>query len=214
MPWLSTTPAAIADYIRQQAGLRGIEPETAVAVARSEGLNNPVGDYGQSFGPYQLYIGGGLGNSFLAQTGLRPQDYETNWRTQVQWVLNWVTTHGWNPGGIGLGTSYQGGTGGGFHGASATGISNWQGLSGSFAIPLGQETDGDGGGTEPTPSQPTPSQPSNGQAPTPNTSGIGGRTTSAELSFADSIQHVLAQGSFVLIGLVLLLGGIYLIGRR
>jgi hypothetical protein len=108
---------AAAAYIRQAAANRGIDPNIAVQVAASEGLNNPVGDGGRSFGPFQLYTGGGLGNAFQQQTGLNPADYQNNWPQQVDWILNWVLQNGWNPGGTG-----------GMHGATAAGIGNWQGI--------------------------------------------------------------------------------------
>jgi hypothetical protein len=206
--WLSTTPAEIGAYIRQQAELRGIDPDIAWRVANSEGLNHPVGDYGQSFGPYQLYVGGGLGNVFQTQTGLSPANYEQNWRTQVQWVLNWVTTHGWNPGGVLTGPGSA--SGGGFHGATVAGISNWQGLLGSFSVPL-TEGGGNGGG-EPT--TPPPSVNGNGTAPTTNGKQEPAPTSSLDLNFGDSLQHVFAQFGFLVIGAVLLIGGIYLIGRQ
>ena len=215
-------PAAVASYISQQASLRGIDPTTALAVARTEGLNNPVGDAGKSFGPYQLYTGGGLGNSFLNATGLNPSDYLNNWQAQVQWFLNWAVQNGWNPGGVGLGSSYVGGTGGGSHGASAAGIGNWQGLGGAFTVPLDFTQ---------VPSTTIPSQqPTTTDTGTGSTvtSGITGTTgvntttnasgvpppTGLNLSFAGSLQHIIFQFLLVLVGLALLLGGIYLLGSR
>lgn len=218
-------PTAVANYISQQAVARGVDPATAVAVARTEGLNNPVGDAGKSFGPFQLYTGGGLGNSFQTATGLNPSDYINNWQAQVQWFLNWAVQNGWNPGGVGLGSSYVGGTGGGSHGASAAGISNRQGLVGSFTVPLDFTQ---------VPSTTIPNSPGTtdvgGATVTQPTTGIGstigGQTTvnptagavppptGFNLSFPGSVQHVIFQFLLVLVGLALLLGGIYLLGSR
>jgi len=216
-------PAVVADYISQQASLRGIDPTTAVAAARTEGLNVPVGDSGRSFGPFQLYTGGGLGNQFQSQTGLSPSDYINNWQAQVQWFLNWAAQHGWNPGGVGLGSSYVGGTGGGLHGASAAGISNWQGLGGAFTVPLDFTQ---------VPSTTIPQQqPTVTDTQTGNTitSGVTGTTgvntttnvggvppppTGMNLSFGGSIQHIIFQFLLVLIGIAMLLGGIYLLGSH
>lgn len=216
-------PNEVRNYIEQSAIARGIDPNTAVAVANTEGLNNPVGDAGKSFGPFQLYTGGGLGNAFQAQTGLNPADYLNNWRQQVDFFLNWASQHGWNPGGIGLGSSYVGGTGGGSHGASAAGISNWQGLIGSFTAPIGSAISGltitpeTGTGV----SGEVGSQPSVGSQPTTDintttsaTTGTNPSGPSANLNFSDSISHSVVQVLLLLFGLVLLIGGIYLIGRK
>lgn len=93
------------DYIRQQAIARKIDPDTAVQVARSEGLFNYVGDRGSSFGPFQLHYGGvasggmaqsGLGDEFTKKTGLDARD-ETTWKQQVDFSLDKASTGGWGP---------------------------------------------------------------------------------------------------------------------
>lgn len=208
-------PAVVSNYISQQASLRGIDPNIAIRVAGSEGLNNPVGDAGKSFGPFQLYTGGGLGNAFQKLTGLNPADYLSNWPQQVQYFLNWAVTNGWNPGGIGLGSSYVGGTGGGSHGASAIGIANRQGLSGSHTEPI------TGGGVTDT-SPPVTANPSTetdtttgaqtGAQVTATTGSNPGQPDIQSLKFSGSIQHAIMQILLVLLGIALLLGGIYLVG--
>lgn len=94
-------------YIRQQAILRGINPDVAVKVARSEGLGGAYqsqvrrkdGSREESYGPFQLFMGGGLGNKALAQ-GIDPRDPST-WRDQVKFSLDeakksgWGAWHGW-----------------------------------------------------------------------------------------------------------------------
>ena len=71
----------IEAYIRQAAIARGIDPDIAVRVARSEGgLSDPVrqsdvvkgGVREQSYGPFQLYMAGGLGSRALA-AGIDPR---------------------------------------------------------------------------------------------------------------------------------------------
>jgi hypothetical protein len=71
----------IASYISQAAAKRGIDPDIALRVAKSEGgLNSwnmqsnfvKNGVQEPSFGPFQLYKGGGLGNDFMRKTGLDP----------------------------------------------------------------------------------------------------------------------------------------------
>lgn len=112
----------IVDYIRQAAQARGIDPDVAVAVARSEGLNaNPEegwqsnvvkdGVREPSFGPFQLYMGGGLGNKFQAKTGLDPRDPSTVFK-QIDFALDEAKRGGWGP----------------WYGAKAIGLSEREGL--------------------------------------------------------------------------------------
>ncbi|NCZ75263.1 MAG: hypothetical protein EBX65_07220, partial [Betaproteobacteria bacterium] len=51
-------PQEAASYIVAAAQKRGIDPNVALRVARSEGLNQYTGDEGSSFGPFQLHYGG------------------------------------------------------------------------------------------------------------------------------------------------------------
>src|SRR5690348_4710896 len=55
-------PRGLAPFIRERAANYHIDPNVALAVFRSEGLGNPVGDKGTSFGAPQLHVGGGLGD--------------------------------------------------------------------------------------------------------------------------------------------------------
>ncbi len=114
-------------YIRESAAQRGVDPDTAVRVARSEGLapgvyqSNVVNEQGirePSFGDFQFLVGGpgtgypeGLGNEFIAQTGLDPRDRST-WRQQIDFALDQAVHGGWSP----------------WYGAAKAGISRWQGL--------------------------------------------------------------------------------------
>lgn len=108
------------DYIRRAAADRWIDPEIAVKVAASEGLNGAVGDQGSSFGPFQLHYGGvapggnrvgGLGDEFTRATGLNARDPNT-WREQVNFALDQAKKGGWEP----------------FHGAAKSGIDAWAGI--------------------------------------------------------------------------------------
>ena len=94
-------------YIRRAAIARGIDPNVAVQVARSEGLGGRyAGDYGSSFGPFQLHYGGlsnmpgmggrGLGDDFTKSTGLNAQDPAT-WQSQVDFALDQAKKGGWGP---------------------------------------------------------------------------------------------------------------------
>ncbi|HEX6786963.1 MAG TPA: hypothetical protein VF076_07180 [Acidimicrobiales bacterium] len=117
----------IAAYIRQAAAARGIDPETAVRVAMSEGgLTDPVrqsdvvyrGQREQSYGPFQLNVNGGLGSAAL-QKGIDPRNPE-HWRQGVDFALDQVATGGWEP----------------FHGAARVGIGPREGI-GPGATPRG-----------------------------------------------------------------------------
>lgn len=117
----------VSSYIVSKAQELGIDPQTALAVAKSEGLNADPNEAWQSrvvkngkrersYGPYQLYIDGGLGNSFMDNTGLDPRDPST-WRQQVDYALSHASQNGW----------------GAWYGAANTGIGDFQGIPGGTA---------------------------------------------------------------------------------
>ncbi len=93
-------------YIRQAAQQRGIDPDVAVKVAKTEGLGGGYsGDSGSSFGPFQLHYGGiarggnavsGLGDTFTQQTGLHASDPKTI-PQQVDFALDYAAKNGWSP---------------------------------------------------------------------------------------------------------------------
>jgi hypothetical protein len=113
----------IEAYIRQAALARGIDPNTAVAVARTEGgltswnmqsrvpLAGGPGGFEPSYGPYQLYMNGGLGSQFMQQTGLDPR-LAQNGPAAINFALDNAKQNGWTA----------------FHGAANNGISQWQGI--------------------------------------------------------------------------------------
>ena len=127
---------AIEAYIRDAAIRRGIDPETAVRVARAEALNvfdpnqpDLGGDDGSSFGPFQLHYAGmsrsmpnaGLGDEFTKATGLDARDPST-WKQQIDFSLDHAKRHGWRA----------------WMGAKNTGIADWQGIKtdpGSYGGP-------------------------------------------------------------------------------
>lgn len=115
----------IADYIRQSASARGIDPDIALRVAMSEGgVKDPVrqSDYVKngvreaSYGPFQLYMGGGLGNKAL-EAGVDPRD-PNQWRQGVDFALDQAATGGWSP----------------WYGAAKVGVGNRAGLDNARAI--------------------------------------------------------------------------------
>lgn len=110
----------IASYISQAAAKRGIDPDTALRVAKSEGglkswnlqstyMKNGVQE--PSFGPFQLYKGGGLGNDFMRKTGLDPA-LAANGPAGVDFALDHASKKGW----------------GAWYGAGKAGIGNFDGI--------------------------------------------------------------------------------------
>lgn len=114
--------AQVADMIRTAALARGIDPNVAIRVAQSEGLStyastfhdSKVGGQERSYGPFQLYMDGGEGNTFMAKTGINPAtDRSANSiQKQIEYALDVALKKGWGP----------------WHGAKRVGISNWQGI--------------------------------------------------------------------------------------
>lgn len=93
---------AIEAYIRHAAQKRGIDPEIAVKVAMSEGgVTDPTrqsdvvkdGVREQSYGPFQLYMNGGLGNEAMA-AGIDPRK---DWKGGIDFALDRAREGGWGP---------------------------------------------------------------------------------------------------------------------
>lgn len=97
-------PSETEAYIREAAKKRGIDPDVAVRVAKSEGLYNYVGDKGTSFGPFQLHYknnipglsNGGLGDEFTKSTGLDARNPDTI-KQQIDFALDQALRGGWVP---------------------------------------------------------------------------------------------------------------------
>ena len=103
-------------FIRATAAQAGIDPDIAMAVAKSEGFNKFSGDNNTSFGAFQLHVtpggrGHAVGDEFRKSSGLDPSD-QANERQGISYALQWVRTHGW----------------GDFHGAANSGIGPQQGI--------------------------------------------------------------------------------------
>ncbi|MGF3027971.1 M23 family metallopeptidase [Methylobacterium aquaticum] len=126
----------VVSYIRQRAAALGIDPDTAVAVANTEGLRgyrldgqrDRGGDQGTSFGPYQLHYrsnipgltNAGMGDDFTRATGKHASDKST-WREQIDFALNHAARNGW----------------GNWHGAANNGIGRWAGIGGRAGVATG-----------------------------------------------------------------------------
>ena len=115
----------IEALIRKSARARGMDPDTAVAVWRSEGGaqyqsriqrkgKGSEGGYEASYGPFQLYTGGGLGNEYQQKYGidLRKDNTPDGIKRQIDFSLDKAKETGWTP----------------WYGAKRVGISKYQGI--------------------------------------------------------------------------------------
>lgn len=90
----------VASYIIEASRKRGIPEQDALDVWAGEGKgawqSNFVknGKRERSYGPFQLYVDGGLGNAFQRDTGLDPSDPST-WRQGVDYALDTAQREGW-----------------------------------------------------------------------------------------------------------------------
>ena len=99
-------------HIREEAKKNNVDPDTAVAVAKSEGLSDFSGDHDTSFGAFQLHKHGGLGDEFQKETGLDPAD-PNNEKATISWAMKNLSRTGWTP----------------YHGAhNRYGLGKWDGI--------------------------------------------------------------------------------------
>ena len=142
-------------YIRKAAQARGIDPDTAVRVAKSEGLQPGAwqsnymknGVREPSYGPFQLYKGGGLGNDFQKATGLDPADPATV-QPGIDFALDNAAKGGWGP----------------WYGAKRAGIGRMEGIGKLPPFPQQQMAQAQIPQTPPAPQVvPPQSSPSEGQ---------------------------------------------------
>ena len=121
----------IESIIQDEAELRGIDPDVAVRLYRAEGRgsyqstvprsgNGSLNGREASFGPFQLYIGGGLGNDYQNATGRdlisdNTQDGITN---QIRFALDAAVSKSWQP----------------WYGRGPAGITRWEGLQGAKQV--------------------------------------------------------------------------------
>jgi hypothetical protein len=109
----------VHQYIVNKSNELGIDPKVSLEVWAREGKagwqSNFVknGKRERSYGPYQLYVDGGLGNKFQEQTGLDPSDPK-NWKQGVDFALQQAKSGGWGP----------------WYGAKAAGITGFEGIGG------------------------------------------------------------------------------------
>lgn len=116
----------LENIIIREAKLRNIDPSVAVAIFRSEGAGayqsqiarkgqGSLGGKEASFGPFQLYTGGGLGNQYEEETGRSLIEDNTleGLTKQIQFSLDAAVESGWTP----------------WYGRKTAGVSERQGLS-------------------------------------------------------------------------------------
>lgn len=100
----------IEAVIRTEAAARNIDPDIAVRIFRAEGAGSyqsqiarsgkgSAGGKEASYGPYQLYTGGGLGNQYEKATGRSlPNDNTADGVVnQVRFALDAAVESGWTP---------------------------------------------------------------------------------------------------------------------
>ena len=100
------TQEKIELMISNEAKLRGIDTNAAIKIFRSEGLGSYQsklkykGKRERSYGPFQLFVDGGLGNEYEKETGgtLSEENNLEGVRRQIQWSLDYVAKTGtWKP---------------------------------------------------------------------------------------------------------------------
>lgn len=79
------------EYIRKGAIARGLNPDAIIATVNTEGLHVYKGDHGKSFGDFQLYTGGGMGNEAEA-AGINIRDPKT-WKEQADFAMDRMAEH-------------------------------------------------------------------------------------------------------------------------
>lgn len=100
------TQKRIESIIRQEAKQRGIDETIAIRVYRKEGLNSYQsnqkykGKRERSYGPFQLFIDGGLGEDYQKDTGgkLVEENNLADITRQIRWSLDHAAKTGsWSP---------------------------------------------------------------------------------------------------------------------
>ena len=127
------TIGVMEEIITEEATLRGIDPPSiAIRIFRAEGATayqsqiprtgrGSLGGKEASFGPFQLFIGGGLGNEYQNATGrdLTTDNTKEGIINQIRFALDQaVTGNGWQP----------------WAGRGPAGVAQYAGLRGARAI--------------------------------------------------------------------------------
>ena len=222
-PGMLTRDQVVA-YIGQNAPLAGVDPAAMLSVANFEGLKQAPGSFwtlpGEgniSFGPPSWY-GGTPGNPAAGTKILSEQGNN---------APGWA----WTPAGLDYWIQQIAGVARGLSGTAAISsiVNNFERPradlaageitnAGSVYQQFVSEIQGGSGVQLPIPSNPTtgvqPTTTTDTGTTITATEGAVPPTTGMNLSFAGSLQHIIFQFLLVLVGLALLLGGIYLLGSR
>lgn len=205
-------------YIGQTAPQYGVDPAAMLAVANQEGLNTAPGsiwtvqgESGPSFGP-PSWFSGGAGAPFIQQQGSASAASAWSWsvaglNTWIQQVaqvasgltgnsaINAIVTRFERPAAKNVPGEIQ---------RAQAQYSNFQqqlnNIGGTADIQPQVSTDT---GVQPTTDTTAQAQPS-----------ASGTPSGMNLSFTDSLGHITTQFLLILVGIALLVGGIYLLGSR
>ena len=79
-----------ADIIKKVAAQEGVDPKALLKIYGTEGASAWYGDSGKSFGPFQLYTGGGLGNLYHGSRERSARGVEE----QTRYVARYGKVHG------------------------------------------------------------------------------------------------------------------------
>lgn len=122
---VSVSGDQITDWIVAEARLRNIDPRYALGIWKHEGGlsyqsnvarsgNGTLNGKEASFGPFQLFTGGGLGNEYEQRTGRRliHDNNPDGILNQIRFALDKAVTQGWKP----------------WYGRKPAGIGVWDGL--------------------------------------------------------------------------------------
>ena len=126
------TTGVMEKIISDEAKLRGIDPSIAIRIFRAEGKGayqsqvprsgrGSLGGKEASFGPFQLYIGGGMGNDYQDATGrdLITDNTKEGITNQIRFALDQaVSGNGWQP----------------WYGRGPAGVAQYAGLRGSKVL--------------------------------------------------------------------------------
>jgi hypothetical protein len=83
-------------YYQKRAGELGLNYNAIAATVHGEGLHQFHGDKGKSFGDFQLYTGGGMGNE-AEQAGVNIRD-PNHWKEAADYALGQMAQHKNDPG--------------------------------------------------------------------------------------------------------------------
>lgn len=207
----------VIQYVGENAPQYGLDPAAVLSVANHEGLNqapgstwNLTGEGGFNFGPPSWYTGTaahpGAGRAIVGMQGSNAP----NWSWTPAGLDYWLTQVSKAASGLTGGAAIQAIVNGFEHpreDLAAGEINNAQNDYSSFQQAL--QGIGSGGGNAIV----SPSQPPATDTTTANpTAASGGGGNATNLDLGGSIQHTVMQFILVMLGIALLLGGIYLIG--